>query len=313
MLPAVVFALIVVGVQASSAAADGCVAYPAAYPGDLAAKDRIAAWMAGGAVAAGIPGELPVMGALVASGVTNASSGDTDAAGYFGMRTSIWDNGPYAGFPTQPALQLTWFLDQASKVREQHVAAGDAAYGTDPAKWGDWDGDILLPAAQYRDRYQLQLDEARILIAAGCDPPPSGSPPAAPPTQPPPSGPVAGPGPTDTVAPALKLGGAQHQDAVGAGAVLVDVTCLTESCTASATASLSLPVAARVYRLTAKPLTLKRGQRAHLRLTLSASIRRHLRAALRRHSRIGVKVRVTVRDAGGNTATATRAITLVAT
>ena len=65
MLPALAIVLVVVGVRASSAAADGCEAYPAAYPGDLAAKGAVAAWMAGGAVAAGIPGELPVMGALV--------------------------------------------------------------------------------------------------------------------------------------------------------------------------------------------------------------------------------------------------------
>jgi hypothetical protein len=64
-LVAALIALTLAGAGDASAA---CV-YPSAYPGDSGAKQTIAAWMAGGAQDAGLPGELPVMGALVASGL----------------------------------------------------------------------------------------------------------------------------------------------------------------------------------------------------------------------------------------------------
>src|SRR4051794_38520232 len=70
---------------ASSADASTCVS-PAAYPGDDAPKEKIAAWMAVGAGARGIPGELPVMAALVESGMENLDYGDADSLGYFQMR-----------------------------------------------------------------------------------------------------------------------------------------------------------------------------------------------------------------------------------
>ena len=44
--------------------------------------------MGGGAVGAGLPAELPVMGALVESELSNVNAADQDAAGYFGMRKS---------------------------------------------------------------------------------------------------------------------------------------------------------------------------------------------------------------------------------
>jgi hypothetical protein len=62
--------------------ARGCP-LPVAYPGDNAPKDAIAQWMARGASDAGLPRELPVMGALVASGLQNLAQGGSDSAGYF--------------------------------------------------------------------------------------------------------------------------------------------------------------------------------------------------------------------------------------
>ena len=41
----------------------GCVRVTIAYPGDVALKEEIAGWMAHGARARGVPGELPVMAA----------------------------------------------------------------------------------------------------------------------------------------------------------------------------------------------------------------------------------------------------------
>jgi hypothetical protein len=141
---------------------------PVAYPGDDAPSGAIAEWMARGARARRVPGELPVMAALVESGLHNIRGGDSDSLGYFGMRTAIWDSGKYAGFPDHPDLQLTWFIDQALAIWAARVAAGDLAYGTDPTRWGEWIADITRPAEQYRGRYQLRLGEARALIGASC-------------------------------------------------------------------------------------------------------------------------------------------------
>src|SRR5919202_4165585 len=72
------------------------------YPGDDAPKPRLARWMAAGAIEAGLPPELPVMAALVESGLANLGFGAADAAGFFQMRLSIWNHGEYAGFPERP-------------------------------------------------------------------------------------------------------------------------------------------------------------------------------------------------------------------
>jgi hypothetical protein len=150
-----------------AAGAEDCDS-PVGYPGDNAPSSAIAVWMAHGARARGIPGELPVMGALVASGLRNLSGGDADEKGFFGMREGIWNQGPYAGFPDHPELQLKWFIDQALTVRATRIAAGDADFGLDPGSWGEWIADVLLPAAQFRGQYQLKLAEARQLVGPDC-------------------------------------------------------------------------------------------------------------------------------------------------
>ena len=101
------------------------------------------------------------MGALVASGLKNLPLGDADEKGFFGMREGIWNQGPYAGFPDHPELQLMWFIDHALTVRTTRIAAGDADFGLDPLSWGEWIADVLLPAQQFRGQYQPKLGEAR--------------------------------------------------------------------------------------------------------------------------------------------------------
>ena len=59
---------------------------PVPYPGDAAWAEAIAGWMADRARSRGLPAELPVMAALVESGLTNLNSGDSDTAGYFQTR-----------------------------------------------------------------------------------------------------------------------------------------------------------------------------------------------------------------------------------
>ena len=56
------------------------------------------------------------MASLVESGLTNMPGGDRDSMGFFQMRTSIWDEGPYKGFAQNPDLQVRWFIDQALAV-----------------------------------------------------------------------------------------------------------------------------------------------------------------------------------------------------
>ena len=104
------------------------------------------------------------MAALVESGVKNLNFGDADSVGFFQMRVGIWDQGAYKGFAEKPELQAKWFIDTALAVKRKAIAGGDADFGKDPAKWGEWIADTERPAEQYRGRYQLRLDEARKLL-----------------------------------------------------------------------------------------------------------------------------------------------------
>ena len=131
------------------------------YPGDQAEPGAIAQWMAYHAIKAGLPPELPVMASLVESNLRNLPPGDADSTGFFQMRIGIWDHGPYAGFATNPQLQLKWFLDQALLVRKQRLAAG---LDLGEASWGEWIADVQRPAESLRHRYQLRLDDARVLL-----------------------------------------------------------------------------------------------------------------------------------------------------
>jgi hypothetical protein len=274
---------------------------PLAYPGDDAPKDAIAQWMAHGASNAGLPRELPVMGALVASGLNNLPFGEADEVGYFQMRVSIWNQGAYAGFPDHPVLQLQWFIDLAVKVRQGDLAQGRPDPVPNESAWGEWVADVLRPAEQYRGRFQLRLPEARRLIGPAC--PGDTPPPEA--TQPAPA-----PAP-DTTAPAVRLGGARDQHALRRGALLVQVTCPAEACTAAAIGTLRLPGRVRALRLRAPGLTVGQGQTLTLRLALSRAARSAARRALRSHRALQARLLVTVTDTAGNAATVARTVRLV--
>ena len=139
------------------------------YPGDDAKQAELAAWMGSAAQKRGLPPELPVMAGLVESGLRNVplGDGDADSAGFFQMRVSIWNQGGYKGYSERPELQLKWFLDHAIAVKQQRVAAGQAV--DDPGSYGEWIADVERPAAQFRDRYQLRLAEARGLLREGME------------------------------------------------------------------------------------------------------------------------------------------------
>jgi uncharacterized protein (TIGR02594 family) len=137
------------------------------YPGNDAGKPAIAKWMGDWAERAGLPRELPVMASLVESGLTNIDHGDRDSLGFFQMRTGIWMR-DYPDFPKHPELQLKWFIDHAVAVKESGGGQADAA------QFGEWIADVERPAAEYRGRYQLRLEEARGLLSQAGDAPAAG-------------------------------------------------------------------------------------------------------------------------------------------
>ena len=134
------------------------------YPGDSATPEQYATWMAAAAQKAGLPPQLPIMAALTESGLHNLSGGDRDSVGFFQMRTSVWDQGEYAGYGQHPDLQLKWFITQALAIKEQRLARGETAFQSDPSQWGNWIADVERPQEDLRGRYQTHLDAANQLL-----------------------------------------------------------------------------------------------------------------------------------------------------
>ncbi|HEV2784826.1 MAG TPA: hypothetical protein VGV67_00445 [Solirubrobacteraceae bacterium] len=276
----------------------------APYPGDAAAPAAIAQWMAYGASLAGLPRELPVMGALVESGLRNLPRGDDDRAGYFQMRVSIWNSGAYAGFPANPPLQLKWFVDRTAAERAARIDAGQPDPAAAENAWGDWIADVLAPPENARHLYQQRLAEARALIGPPCTAtvPPPPPPPAPPPPPPPPA--------ADITAPVVRVSGAGSQRALSRGSFVLIVRCLAEPCTTSATAAVALPGTRRAARIALKARAMAPGETRRLRFVLSRSVRERLRAALRTRRSVKATVRITVRDAAGNRLVRTRTVRL---
>lgn len=286
------------GAGVARAQGDGCPVPP--YPGDTAPKEAIAQWMAYGASVAALPRELPVMAALVESGLQNLQTGDADSVGYFQMRQSIWNQGEYAGYPQRPELQLKWFVDQATLVRQRRLSAGLPDPAASESAWGEWIADVQRPPENLRGRYQLRLADARALIGAACVPPPAPDGTLPPGLAPPPAEPLPIAAPADTTAPAANLDGDPRQRALRRGAIVVTVGCPAEACTAIGTATLRLPRARRPPLLVSEPRPMPAGQERRLRFDLRGAVRARVRRALRERSSVAVTVRVAVADAAGN-------------
>jgi hypothetical protein len=287
---------------AGGSAAGAQVCAPPAYPGDAAAREAIAQWMAHGAGVAMLPRELPVMGALVESSLVNRRLPDVDAAGFFQMRISVWNSGSYAGFPEHPEIQLQWFVDQALAARRKRIAAGAPDPVAVETDWGDWIADVLRPAENMRGRYQLRLDEARALIGAACVPA-AGDVPTAPGSIVPAPAP-----PPDTIAPVVELGGDRRQRALHRGAIVLEVTCPAEICTAAATATLRLPRATRAVAIGSAPRVFAAGRRGTLRLALEGRVRARVRKALRSRPSLTAAVGLVAVDTAGNRAVRARRV-----
>ncbi len=197
---------------------------------------------------------------------------------------------------------LSWFLDQAIAIKQQRVAGGDLSYGGDETRYGEWAADVQRPAEQFRGRYQPRLAEARGLIASACVdvvPPPADSPPSAPPGGAPP------PTPPDVTPPTLAI--ARSLGAKSLGKTLaVPVRCPAESCVVWATGSISVPTAARVFRISASRRTLASGIRASVRLSLGRKLRKAAARALGDGRKVKGSVVVHATDSSGNETAARR-------
>jgi hypothetical protein len=249
---------------------------PALYPGDDAARERIARWMARGAADRGLPHELPVMAGIAESGLRNIR-GDS-YHGFFGMHESL-NAGDYRGFPRNPELQLRWFLDTAGLVRQRRVAEGRADPAKDPASFGIWIADVERPAPENRSGYQQHLAEARRLVGGRCAAPESG----------------------DTTPPRLRARIARVQRPLTANGIEVKVRCPEDDCLAGAVATMG----ARTVR--AAPVE----PRARGYTTLTVAVPRATRRALRAGRSVSARVRAIAADASANATTRGRAVTLV--
>lgn len=202
--------------QGGAPAPDFTEPCPALYPGDDAARERIARWMARGAADRGLPHEPPVMAAIAESGLRNIRG--TGYHGFFGMHESL-SIGEYRGFPRNPELQLEWFLDTAMLVRQRLLARGRPDPAGSSSSFGEWIADVERPAPHNRTAYQPHLAEARRLVAGKC----------------------AAPRSDDAAAPRLVARIASPQRPSATGGIVVRVRCPDNDCLAGATASVPVP------------------------------------------------------------------------
>ncbi len=276
-------ALLAVLVTASPALAQGGAPAPdfdepcpALYPGDSAPKERLARWMARAAAERGLPPELPVMASLVESGLRNLRG--ESYHGFFGMHRSL-NRGEYRGFPRKPELQVKWFIDTASSVRQRRVAETGPDPAADPSSFGEWIADVERPAPQNRSGYQPHLDEARGLVAGKC----------------------AEPARDDLVPPRLITRIAARQHPMAAGGIALSVSCPDHDCLVGATVALGT----RTRRVAA------REPAARGYTVISVAVPRDARRALRAGRGVRVRVTVCAADAAANATTRQRSVLLL--
>jgi hypothetical protein len=245
--------------------------------------------MARGDLAAALPGELPVMAALVESDLANLKYGDADSLGYFQMRTSIWNKPPYEGYPNNPNLQIKWFVDQALAVETDRSRRGLASRLDDSSQWGAWIADIERPAQQYRGRYQPRLEEARSLIGDACA--------------------GAGPPIPGADAPRLVLSGTRGQSIAGRRGIVVLATCTRVPCLVRARVIVVLGKPAKTYSFSSTSRLLDRGEQGSLAIGFGRSYTRIARA-LRSGTRLRAAITGTATSEQGTPSVARRTIPL---
>ena len=112
----------------------------------------------------------------------------------------------------------------------------------------------------------------------------------------------------DVTAPKAKLSGAKTQKA--GRSVSVTVAC-DEACVVSASGTVSVPGAAKVFKLgKAKKKSIRAGGKAKLKLKVSKKARRAIRKALRNKRKVRATIKLRVADTLGNTTRPSRKIRL---
>ena len=111
----------------------------------------------------------------------------------------------------------------------------------------------------------------------------------------------------DTTAPTAKVGGRTTQTL---GKFIVVTITSNENGTATAGGTLSVPNAAKAFKLRKKTKHVSAGVKVKLKLKLSAKARAAARRALRRGGKVKAKIKIRVKDAAGNTTTKTRKVKL---
>jgi hypothetical protein len=186
--------------------------------------------------------------------------------------------GDYRGFRRYPDLQLRWFADTASLVRQRRVAEGRPDPAADESTYGSWIADVERPARQYRTRYQPRLEEARSLIAGKCDPPST----------------------EDTTAPRLRVRAATTQQPLSTGGIALKARCPDHDCLVGVTVRIGNTLRRAAAREPASsgytPLIVR--------------VPRPVRRELRRGRVIRARVTAIAADNAANTTTRQRLVTL---
>jgi hypothetical protein len=252
---------------------------PALYPGDGAAPERIARWMARGSGERGLPLELPVMAGLAESGLRNLRGKSYN--GFFGMHSSL-NTGDYRGFPKNPVLQLDWFLDTAGLVRQRRVAEGGPDPAADPSDYGLWIADVERPAPQNRSGYQPHLAQAQKLVGGRCPAPLR----------------------SDLTAPALRVRVASRQRPLASDGIVTRLRCPAEACMAGVVATIT--VGDRELTLRAPAI-----DPASTWSSVLIRLPRAARRLLARGRSLAAEVTVSAADAAANAARAERSTLLI--
>jgi Ca2+-binding RTX toxin-like protein len=104
----------------------------------------------------------------------------------------------------------------------------------------------------------------------------------------------------DTIAPTIALAIKATQNALKQHAILLQVRCPSEACTARAEGALVLPGASKQLKLAPASAKIAKGGSARLKLKLSKKSLKTVKRALKKRKRIRAHIRVTVRDSAGN-------------
>jgi len=111
----------------------------------------------------------------------------------------------------------------------------------------------------------------------------------------------------DRAPPGLAVSGRRVQRILRQRGVVIGAAC-TEPCTVAASGAISIPGAARVFRLRRATRTLAAGARVRIKVRITKRTRRPLRRALARRRRVRARVRVRATDLSSNASSARKTV-----